>query len=187
MPSAEQQERFLPPLPPVSPLIPSSTHPSKAVKFFVASQHRKPPHAAASGRPPQRKDAGSMATASGAGNGSHVEEGWKAFRKKIVYVEPLQNATSRRILSMYYQQQANVPVDWRNGLDMRSLAPAQDPAYLVPRKTNTYETNVRSSKPHYEGGLLNQLRHGHGTCQFRNAGFSYEGEWMYGNMHGKKF
>jgi len=167
MPSAEQSETFLPPLPPASPLIPSSTHPSKAVRFLVGSKHRKPPNAAASERPPAAPAAPAHA------------------RKKVVYVEPLQNATSRRILSTYYQHgYPNVPVDWRNGLDMRSLAPAQNPAFLVPRKTNTYETNVRSSRPHYEGGVLNQLRHGYGTCQYRNAGFSYEGEWVHGQMHG---
>lgn len=102
----------------------------------------------------------------------------------MLYVEPLQNATSRKILATYFQRQPDVPVDWRNGLDMRTLAPAQDPNYLTPQQTTTYETNMKSARPYYEGGLLNQLRHGYGKCQYRNAGFSYEGEWMHGRMHG---
>jgi len=176
MPSPEQSLTFLPPLPPVSPCIPSSTHPRKSFAFLVGSQQRKKTDAAAAktnavGRPPIGPQ--------DSGHGGH------AFRKKVVYVEPLQNATSRRILSMYYQQQANVPVDWRNGLDMRSLAPAQDPNYLNPKQTNTYETNLKSAKPFYEGGLLNQLRHGHGKCQYRNAGFGYEGDWTHGRTNGQ--
>jgi len=123
-----------------------------------------------------------------AGDSNSGECTWKTFRNKVVYAEPLQNATSRRILSMYYQQQppTNVPVDVRSGLDVRTLAPAQDPNYLVPKLANTFETNVKSSvKPFYEGGLLNRLRHGFGKSCFRNAAFTYEGEWAHGNFQGQ--
>lgn len=174
MQSVEKAESFLPPLPPVSPVLPSSTHPSKVVSFRVASKGRKKPLMQ---RPPVRP------------KGEDPNSGectWKTFRKRVVYVEPLQNATSRRILSMYYQQPpGNVPVDLRNGLDIRTLAPAQDPNYLFPKQTNTYETRLQATKPHYEGGLLNKLRHGYGKCKFRNLGFNYDGDWANGRLHGQ--
>jgi hypothetical protein len=163
-PFAQRSETFLPPLPPASPCIPSSTHPSKSVALLVAGRTRRP---AAQKRSDERPPPGPLAK-----------------QKKVLYVEPLQNATSRRILATYYQRQPNVPVDWRNGLDMRTLAPAQDPNYLTPQQTSTFETNTKSRRPYYDGGLLNQLRHGYGKCQYRNAGFSYEGEWMHGRTHG---
>lgn len=39
--------------------------------------------------------------------------------------EQMQNATSLALLQEYFVQQPGVPVDWRNGHDMRTLHPAQ--------------------------------------------------------------
>ena len=46
--------------------------------------------------------------------------------------EQMQNATSLALLQEYFVQQPGVPVDWRNGQDMRTLHPAQ--AFTSPRK-----------------------------------------------------
>jgi len=95
-----------------------------------------------------------------------------------------QNACSLEILQRYYTINPKAPIDWRNGLDMRTLYPAQSADYLRPRAWNTFETNGHCARPFYEGALKEQLRHGTGRCAFRNRLFSFEGDWSNGVFHG---
>jgi len=99
--------------------------------------------------------------------------------------EQMQNATSLALLQEYFLVQPGVPVDPRNGMDMRTLYPAQDPSYLLPHPSTTYETAEKAARPYYEGGLLDKRRHGFGRCTFSNAFFKYGGNWRGGRMHGE--
>eukprot|EP00961_Rhodomonas_salina_P253519 3426264-Rhodomonas_salina.1 len=85
------------------------------------------------------------------------KKGLNAVSNTIVEI---QNATSRRLLQQYYQTQPGVPVDWRNGMDMRTLYPAQDPNYLASRPSNTYETTSHTLRPCYEGAIVENRREG---------------------------
>ena len=186
-------EKLKPPLPPVSPLVASSTHPSKSVVFLVSANQQRAFGGEAAQRRPVAARQRAAAGAPAPPRPTWLHPSCPAYlpraKKQPPRLEPLQNAASRKLLAMYYEPQAvranPAPVDWRNGLDMRSLAPAQDPSYLYPRETNTFETNKHSTRPLYEGGLQNQLRHGYGKCQFNNAAYAYEGEWAQGRMHGQ--
>lgn len=65
-------------------------------------------------------------------------------KKKETYVpiskvnEEKQNALLRKVNATYFQQ-TSVPVDPRNGLDMRTMCPAQDPSYQENHAWNTYD------------------------------------------------
>lgn len=103
MPSPEQSATFLPPLPPASPCIPSSTHPSRSVAFLVAAKQRKPPNAE-TGRP------------------SPGPQSMRAMKKKVLYVEPMitdASAEAQRVVHCECDQNG-VP---RIYLDAKSLLP----------------------------------------------------------------
>jgi hypothetical protein len=51
--------------------------------------------------------------------------------------EDKQNALSRKVNAIYFHQ-TSVPVDPRNGLDMRTMCTAQDPSYQEAHTWNTY-------------------------------------------------
>ena len=55
-------------------------------------------------------------------------------------------------------QLPNVPVDPRNGLDMRTLCAAQNPSYLSVKQGRTYETTPMARRPYYEVGSNTLLR-----------------------------
>jgi hypothetical protein len=55
-------------------------------------------------------------------------------------------------------QLPNVPVDPRNGLDMRTLCAAQNPSYLSVKQGRTYETTPMARRPYYEVASNTLLR-----------------------------
>ncbi len=92
--------------------------------------------------------------------GFHIGKKVRKDMNAVSSVMEVQNATSRRLLQDYFRAQSGVPVDWRNGLDMRTLYPAQNPNYLEPRPWNTYETTTHTVRPFYQGAILDNRRHG---------------------------
>ena len=51
--------------------------------------------------------------------------------------EEKQNALLRKVHASYFYRPGAVPVDPRNGLDMRTMCPSQDPSYQDSRVWNT--------------------------------------------------
>jgi hypothetical protein len=51
--------------------------------------------------------------------------------------EEKQNALLRKVNATYFSRPGAVPVDPRNGLDMRTMCPSQDPSYQDSRVWNT--------------------------------------------------